>query len=91
MLLLLLPPLTCWHLSLLTFKFAKLWLDAPLMRPVKLMSPERAVIIKALSSTAAVSMTTAAETLKSLEKSCGWPHFSVDHQRNKTEKRSFFV
>lgn len=35
-----------WHLSFLTFELAKCWLDAPLMRPIKLMSPERAVIIR---------------------------------------------
>lgn len=35
-----------WHLSFLPFELAKCWLDAPLMRPIKLMSPERAVIIR---------------------------------------------
>lgn len=46
------PPLTCWHLSFLTFNLAKRWLDAPLMRPIKLMSPERAVIIRTPSDKA---------------------------------------
>lgn len=33
-------------MSFLTFELAECWLDAPLMRPIKLMSPERAVIVR---------------------------------------------
>lgn len=42
-----------WHLRLVTFELAACRLDAPLMRPINLMSPEGAVIIRTLSNEAA--------------------------------------